>query len=263
MQVLYPKIMFNHPVVEVFKKIEVRMPFRQLSVLEPFGGDGTTQTVNYAYMPFVDRLVAWDCDPTLRPKFLHWIPRADVKTCNSFNEVHKLKPEFDVILIDNNLIQVPFEHFDLFPSIFKGLKDECFLIISVCVDPGGYYVQREAQVRAILGDRTEEWVKDWDRARADFYGFEPPTDDDYRACIGRIMPLTTVDAEVLVPVYMDMAVKAGFFTKMQTVSPRSRWMKYIVIEFSRASDRFEMERKTKDKLERIDAEEFKTGTNKP
>lgn len=264
MRVLAPKIMFDHPIVEIFRKIEVRVPFRQLNVFEPFGGDGTSQTIHYAHLPSIDRMEVWDCDPENRPKFLHWIPQAEVKTCDSFKEIHKLTPDFDVIVIDNNLIQVPFEHFELFPSIFKGLKDESFIIISVCVDPGGYYVQRERQIRNIMGSMVEAWIRDWDRARGLFYKQFPMVQpDDYRECIGRIMPLSNISATDMMPIYTEMAIKAGFFTKFHFVSPRSRWMKYIVIELQRAKTKDKLFDMTKDKLQRKAQDETKNPINKP
>jgi hypothetical protein len=260
MRVNYPKIEFNHPILEVFKRIEIRVPFRQLNVFEPFGGDGINQTVHYAHLPCVDRLVAWDINPGSLQKFKHWIPDADVKECDSFKEVHKLRPDFDVIIIDNNLLstQQPFEHFTLFPSIFKGLKDEAFIVIGVCVAPGGYYVPRERAIRSSLGSMTESWVKDWDRARGLFYKQFPMVQpEDYRECIGRIMPLSEISATDMMPIYTEMAIQAGFFTKFHFVSPRSRWMKYIVIELHKVKSKDKIFDMTKDKLQRKAKDETK------
>jgi len=235
---------------------------RQLAVFEPFAGDGLTQAVSYAYISWVERLVGWEIDPLKAAVLKKVIPAADVKVCDAFKEVHKLAPTFDVILIDNNIVQVPFEHFDLFPAIFKGLKDESFLIISVCQSPGSYYVDREARIRAFLGSRVEDWIKDWDRARTKFYAWPDIHDAQYNSLTGRIIPMSEIPAYDMAPVYMEKAIKAGFFTAYQTVMRRSKQMSYIVLELKRTTPRQELEKKTKDKIERQNAEKTKNKTDK-
>ena len=186
------------------------------------------------------------------------IPDAKVKVCDAYKEVHSLQPNFDIIIIDNNLVQAPnFEHFDLFPAIFKGLKDEGFVIISVCSDPGSYYVDREHIIRAHLGSRVEPFVKDWDRVRAKFYGRPEFPDEAYSNLQGRIMPLSGFPANDMVPVYTALALKAGFFTAYHTVIRRSKQMSYILIELNHTTPRAKLEKKYKDKKERQDAERFK------
>jgi hypothetical protein len=226
---------------------------RQLSVFEPFAGDGLNQAVSYAYLPFIDRLVGWEMDPMRAKVLKHAIPGADVKICDSFQGVHHLEPHFDVILIDGNVVQVPFEHFDLFPDIFKGLRDESFFIVSVCDSPNTYYVDREQRIRSVLGTRTESWVKDWDRARCDFYGMSHYTEADYMTTAGRIVPQSVLPAPDMIPVYMEKALKSGFFTAYKSSMRRSKSMSYIVLELRRSTPKRELEENYKDKKLRQDA----------
>jgi len=255
MRVLAYKTNNRHASVEAFNRTEIRMPFTPKDVLEVFGGEGTSQTVHYAAYHNLHSLTAWDIDPERARVLKELIPDANVKVCDAFKEVHSLQPAYDVIVIDNNVLQAPrFEHFDLFPAIFKGLKKHSFIIISVCSDPGSYYVYREAQVRAKLGSRTEAFVRDLDNARSEFYGIPPAAEEHYALFSGRIMPITSMSANDMVPIYTDLAIKAGFFTAYQTVLPRARYMSYIVLELKHASSRQEMETKTRDKLEKQRAE---------
>lgn len=229
------------------------MPLKSFAVFEPFGGDGLSQTINYAYMPCIGSLDAWEMDP-MRAKVLnHLIPEADVAVCDAFKQVHKLKPSYDVIVIDNNLVQIPFEHFDLFPHIIKGLRDEGFLVISVCDAPGNYYVDREQKIRQVLGSRVDSFVRDWDKARADFYRFPQISEEDYLTHTGRIMPLSDFSAQDMVPIYTDLAIKQGYFTVYHTVMRRSRAMQYILLELKKGRDRQSLEEAHKDKLLRKDA----------
>ena len=251
MRVLTPNIQLNDPVAEVFKRIAVRAPFRQLCVFEPFVGDGMVMTSNYAHLPWVECLEGWEIDPIRASVCKKWIPSAQIKACDAYKEIHKLKPAFDTILIDNNLVQAPrFEHFDLFPSIFKGLKDESFLIISVCHDPGGYYVQREPRIRSVLGSRVDDFVKDWDNARTAFYGWPDIREDQRMATTGRIMPLSEISANDMVPVYTELAIKSRFFTVYHAVVRRSKHMSYILLELKKGSDRQALDQKKRDKIER-------------
>lgn len=237
---------------------------RQLCVLEPFAGDGLSQIVNYAYMPWVARIVGWEMDPMRASVLMKVIPGSEVKTCDAYKEVHKLTPSFDVIVIDNNLVQAPtFEHFDLFPAIFKGLKDESFIIISVCQSPGSYFVDREPRIRGALGSMVNDFVKDWDRARTKFYGYPDIQDIQYDSLIGRLMPMSDIPAHDMVPKYTELAIKSGFFTAYQTVIRRSKQMSYIVLELKRVTPRQELEQKKRDKIERQNAEKIKEKTDKP
>lgn len=255
MRVNAEKIQRKHPIVQVFNRIEIRAPLRPLAVLEPFGGDGASQTIHYAWMPCTAHLEAWEINSKRAGVLKGYVPGAEVKCCDAWQSVAGLGPHFDVIVIDNNLLQPPhFEHFDLFPAIFKGLKPHGFLVVSVCPDPGGYYVPRETMLRRQLGERTEGFVKDWDRARADFYGFPRIGDDIYQAQTGRIMPASRFSAADMVPVYTELAIKAGFFTKYHTAIERSRQIKYILLELERARPRAEREEAVRDKLERQDAQ---------
>jgi hypothetical protein len=242
--------MYN-PITGVFDRIEVRCPIRPLDIFEPFGGNGLSQVIHYAPRPRVNHLTAWEIDVKFAVQLKKNFPDTDVKVCDAFEEVNRLHPHFDVIIVDNNLLQWPrFEHFDLFPAIFKGLKDNAFMVISVCHDPGGYFVLREHLVNAALGSRSSDFVKDWDSARTKFYNMRDAGDFFYRDQVGHIRPVTVMSVSDMVPIYMDLALKAGFFTQYQTIIPRSQWMKYIVLELQRGTSKAEREAKYKDKLER-------------
>lgn len=254
MRVIQSMVQGNHPVVDVFKHIETRKPFKMMSVFEPFGGDTTGQTVHYAHLPFIERLTAWEIVPERASKAKHIIPDIDIKICDAFKEVHKLSKGYDIIVVDNNFLRPPhFEHFDLFPHIFKGLNDEAFMIITVCDAPSSYYVDRERFVRESFGSRTELFVKGWDRARADFYGFPRIEDEDYSTLQGRIRPMSDFSGNDMVPVYMEMALKYGFFTPYKTVMRRAKSSQSILLELKRGSDRQTLEERTKDKLLKKDA----------
>ena len=246
----------NNPINAVFDRIELRCPFRPLDIFEPFGGDGMSQIIDYALRPRVNSLTAWDIDINRAAQLKIHFPDTDVNVCNAFEEVARLHHDFDVIIIDNNVLQAPhFEHFDLFPAIFNGLKkDSAFIVISACGDPGDYYAQRELLVRNVFGSRWQEFVKDWDAARRKFYKLLDASDLLYESrLIGHTLPVTGMSVNDMVPIYMDLALKAGFFTKYQTVVPRSKWLKYILLELQHTKPKAEREANLKDKLDRKNA----------
>ena len=243
MRVNHPHIKRVGPIIDIFQRIEIRAPLRHLNVLEPYIGNAQTNTVHYTALPCVCGLEGWEINPTAATQAKAIIPGAEVKHGDAYREVGRLGPHFDVIVIDNNMVQVPFEHFSLFPDIFKGLKDQSFLVVSVCPNPASYLDSRQGLLERIFGINSKVYHYDWNRAREKFYGIEA----DEKT------PDGDISATDMMPIYMEKALKAGFFTKYQTTITRSKWLKFLLLELERTSDRNAKQEKARDAWARKDA----------
>jgi len=118
-----------HQVLRELKKRNVRL--KDLHALEVFGGTGELHTVNYA--PQVSTLEVWEINSKCEKLLRRNLPMAKVKITDSYKEIKKIKKKYNLIIVDNSYVpnEDHFEHFDLFPDIFRVAMDSTIVILNI------------------------------------------------------------------------------------------------------------------------------------
>ena len=134
------------PMESVLSKLNsVGIDLSKLNVLEMFGCVGKGHIDDY--VDKVGSLDIWEidsqCEPILKVKF----PQANIKICDSFQEVQATPNKYDMVILDNPMAVYGdgkyCENFELFPDIFRITNDSCILILNV------------------IPSVTEEWKKSY------------------------------------------------------------------------------------------------------
>lgn len=102
-----------------------------LHALELFGGSGTFHTVDYASR--VASLEVWEVDRRYEGSLRRHLPSAELRFVNTFAEIERIDRTFDMIVVDNPMStwNGHCEHFDLFPSIFRLVKNGSIVVLNV------------------------------------------------------------------------------------------------------------------------------------
>jgi hypothetical protein len=105
-----------------------------LHALEMFGGTGRLHTIDYA--PYVASLEVWEIASALSPVLYKNLPNATVKIVDAFAQLDLTKNRFDLVLIDSSYetFNGHFEHFELFPGVFKILNNFAILVLTVSLE---------------------------------------------------------------------------------------------------------------------------------
>ena len=130
------------PMQWVMRQLEKRnLDLRSMDALEVFGRDGHWHTQYYA--PLIRSLEVWEIQDKYREVLHKNFPAAKVKITDSFQEIKQTLSKYDLVVVDNSMgifVDDPYhgstpttycEHFDLFPAIFRVLKDEAVIIVNV------------------------------------------------------------------------------------------------------------------------------------
>jgi hypothetical protein len=150
------------PTQRLFRELSQRgVRTHQLRALEVFGGTGDRHTIDYVGK--VARLDVWELDPRRSAALRRNLPTARILNTDSFEEVRSTSERYDLVVVDNTI--TPYgagrvEHFDLFPAIFRIVRDPGVLVLNVCP-----HVLPEWRHDALLKSR-----------RASFYATDDPLD---------------------------------------------------------------------------------------
>jgi hypothetical protein len=123
------------PMQRVLAELQARgVCLGQLDALETFAYEGIWHTRDYAGR--VGSLEVWEINPACAPKLRANLPRATIKITDSFEEIQKTPRKFNLVVVDNPLgfygpDERYCEHFPLFPALFRVLRDEAVVILSV------------------------------------------------------------------------------------------------------------------------------------
>lgn len=100
-----------------------------LTALEAFGGTGVNQTPDlYAA---VKQLDIWDVSPPRRAMLQQKFPRAQVTTGDSYQMIQSPPKTYDLVVLDaGERMGDRYEHFEMFPHVFKALKNPGVLIFN-------------------------------------------------------------------------------------------------------------------------------------
>lgn len=132
-----------------------------LHAIELFGGSGTFHTVDYASR--VASLEVWEVDRRYEASLRHHLPAAHLRFVDTFAEIERTTETFDMIVVDNPMSTWDgrCEHFDLFPSIFRLVKDRAIVVLNVIpqLTPAArerypYLFNREQAIRRAAFYRT-------------------------------------------------------------------------------------------------------------
>jgi len=111
----------------------VGIDLSKLKVLEMFGYNGNGHVVDYADK--VGSLDIWEIDSQYEPILQAKFPQANIKICDTFQEVKTTQNKYDMVIIDNPMSIYCdgkyCENFELFPDIFRIANDSCILILNV------------------------------------------------------------------------------------------------------------------------------------
>jgi hypothetical protein len=102
-----------------------------LNGIELFSGSGKRHTLDYASR--IGRLEAWEIDPTCEAMLRRNVPNAAIRIVDTYQEIRRTSEHFDLIVVDNpaTMHGGHFEHFDLFPDLFRLAGDSAVVLINV------------------------------------------------------------------------------------------------------------------------------------
>jgi len=111
----------------------VGIDLSKLNTLEMFGCVGKGHIDDYADK--VGSLDIWEIDSQYEPILKVKFPQANIKICDSFQEVQTTQNKYDLVIIDNPMSIYGdgkhCENFELFPDIFRITNESCILILNV------------------------------------------------------------------------------------------------------------------------------------
>jgi len=129
-----------HHVLRELKKRGVSL--KELDALEVFGGSGELHTKDYASQ--VATLEVWEIDAEWEKSLRRNLPMAEVKITDSFKELTKTPKKYSFIVVDDSprIYYDYCEHFDLFPDVFRILKDSAIIILNVVPEINATYMKQ-------------------------------------------------------------------------------------------------------------------------
>jgi SAM-dependent methyltransferase len=136
-----------------------------MDALEVYGEDGAFHTKDYASK--VRSLEIWEVDESHESTLKRNFPDAVVRIVNSYARIKlALAGDFDLVVVDNPMAKHGdhFEHFDLFPDIFRVIRPGGVLVLNVIL---GVTVRQQRRFPYLLD-------ADHVAARSAFYGGTKP-----------------------------------------------------------------------------------------
>jgi hypothetical protein len=124
--------------------------------LETFGGTGVNHTPDiYATVAQLD---IWDVNPGRRPMLQQKFPRANITIGDSYVAVRQVAKRYDLVVLDaGERMGDRYEHFEMFPYIFRALKPRAVLILNETPrindpDPERLAACRRERVEGVYGE---------------------------------------------------------------------------------------------------------------
>jgi len=102
-----------------------------LNGVELFSGSGKRHTLDYASR--LAHLEAWEIDPACEATLRRNVSNATIRIVDTYQEIRRTSEHFDLIVVDNpaTVHGGHFEHFDLFPELFRLAGDSAVVLINV------------------------------------------------------------------------------------------------------------------------------------
>ena len=218
--------MSRHPILDVFDRITARAPFVRPRALELFCGPGESQAKEYASL--CEFFEGWEIREDKAAEFKRNFPQATVKVCDVFKEIVGYSGDkFNVVTVDNSFLKAPdFEHFGIFPGIYRLMAPVCFVVLTVCPDPFTYAEPRKVQLLKAFGNKVNDFMLDWDKARDAFYGL-PPLDPKN---LPKPRPVSSVKLDSMESIYREKFEAAGFKVPYTFSCMRGKAAGYVMVE---------------------------------
>lgn len=218
--------MSRHQILDVFDRITTRAPFVRPRALELFCGPGASQAKEYA--PLCEYFEGWEIMEDRAAEFKRNFPQATVKVCDVYKEIAEYRGEkFNVIMVDNSLLTAPrFEHFGIFPDIYRLMAPVCFVILTVCPDPFSYAEPRKEALVKAFGNKVNDFMLDWDKARDAFYQLTAMDSKN----LPKPPPVSSVKLDSMEGIYREKFEAAGFNVPYVFSCMRSRAVGYVMVE---------------------------------
>ena len=107
---------------------------KNLHALEVFGAGGQHHTSDI--YKFVKNIEIWEYDGSNEVLLKKHFPKATIKITDSFKEIDQVNETFDLVVVDNPTLckNNHYEHFDLFPSIFRVFSKDSIVIINIMLN---------------------------------------------------------------------------------------------------------------------------------
>ena len=124
----------------ILNRIKEVADFSQFDVLDCFGGRagklGQTQHLTGKFKT----LTIWEFNPIYEKNLREKFPDADIKICDAFEAILAVDRKFDLVIMDHSITMSGnhVESHDLFPHVFRILKDHSFILPQITY-PGKYY----------------------------------------------------------------------------------------------------------------------------
>ena len=189
------------PMCRLCRQLRERgVALERLETLELFGDDGSRHTMDYA--PLVRSLEIWEIKPERETALRQKFPSATIKIVDSFDEVKRTPNRYDLVVVDNwvgSLYAGHCEHFELFPAVFRLLRDEGILVINVVP-------RLDQEMRAGVPTVSRETRGEHLKRRSHFYGTEHPE---------------AIAIPEMVEVYRTRAAESGFDLEWHVVQRRT------------------------------------------
>ena len=184
------------------------IPLAELDALEMFGGRGDFVTKYYADK--VRSLEIWEIRSELEPTLRRGFPDATVKITDAFEEIHTTTQRFSLVVMDDPVFVVMqrmhYEHFDLFPHVFRILQPRAILALNIVFD---YTKARE---------RCDNYYHH-QQARAQFYGTQQP------------------DELTMLNTYRMLAEQQGYALDWYLLQRRTDIIQWLILKLSHDSAR--------------------------
>lgn len=149
----------------ILNRINEKYDISQFDVLDCFGGRagklGQTQHLPGKFKT----LTIWEfkaiCEKDLREN----VPDANITICDAFEEIQVIDKKFDLVIMDHSITMSGhhIESHDLFPHVFRVLKDKAFILPQIMY-PGKYYKRHNINnaVPFKVLERRRQFFKAWD-----------------------------------------------------------------------------------------------------
>jgi hypothetical protein len=103
---------------------------KTLNALEVFGSDGQNHTKDIASV--VAGLEIWEIESKHETILRRDFPQAEIKITDSYAEIKQTPQKYGLVIVDNTSVAFShYEHFDLFPDVFRVLTNPAMLILNV------------------------------------------------------------------------------------------------------------------------------------
>lgn len=119
-------------------------PAKELDALEVFAGTGKHQLRFWA--PRVKSVEAWEIRPERIAELGKNVPNATIKQVDSYEEIQRTANTFDLVSVDGNVHSTGHTAFlDMLPLVYRVLRDDAFLVVTIFTNLPGYLVKRKTK----------------------------------------------------------------------------------------------------------------------